>query len=65
MRESKLLLLRNITPQPIKRQNQNLLSSLVEYQKPSSKQKMIVIPPSNISTSPTKQKKMEGSKKHK
>ena len=29
MRESRLLLLKNITPQPIRKQNTNLLSSLV------------------------------------
>lgn len=29
MRESRLLLLKNITPQPIRKQNMNLLSSLV------------------------------------
>lgn len=56
MRESKLLLLRNITPQAPKRTNQlNLLSSLVEYGAPKLKQ--AVISANNISVSPTKQRK--------
>jgi hypothetical protein len=55
MRESRLLLLRNITPLPARKQNANLLSSLVEYNnKPNKK---ITIPSSNISISPSKQKR--------
>lgn len=60
MRESKLLLLKNIAPQPAKKSNQlNMLSSLVEY---SPKMKSAVINANNISSSPTKQKKND--KKH-
>jgi len=51
------LLLKNITPTPLKKQqNANLLSSLVEYNnKPNNKK--ITIPSNNISISPSKQKK--------
>jgi hypothetical protein len=57
MRESRLLLLKNITPQPMRKQNMNLLSSLVEYNnKPNKK---ITIPPANISISPSKQRRQQ------
>ncbi len=58
MRESRLLLLKNITPQPVRKQNANLLSSLVEYNtKPNNKK--VNIPASNISTSPSKHRKQQ------
>lgn len=54
MRESKLLLIKNIVPEPIKKGNQlNQLSSLVEY---SPKMKSAVIGAHNISLSPSKKK---------
>ncbi len=56
MRESRLLLLKNITPLPTKKQNSNLLSTLVSYT-PAQSPKKINIPSSNITTSPSKQKK--------
>jgi hypothetical protein len=59
MRESKLLLLRNILPNPKKTTNSNILSNLVEYNVNHGKLKTAMIPTSNISLSPTKQKKPE------
>lgn len=54
MRESKLLLLKNIAPVPTKRQNQlSLLSSLVEY---SPKLKPAIINSNNLSLSPSKRR---------
>lgn len=58
MRESKLLLLRNLAPQPTKKLNANLLSSLVAYNnRPNRLMKSINIPPGNISLSPEKKRK--------
>ena len=59
MRESKLLLLKNLNPQPPKKNNNlNMLSSLVEY---SPKMKSAVINANNISLSPTKKKEKKQS----
>jgi hypothetical protein len=58
MRESRLLLLKDKTPNP-KKNNQNLLSNLVMYNPPEIKKKKVNIPTSNISLSPTKLKKIE------
>lgn len=56
MRESKLLLLKNIAPVAPKKNNQvNLLSSLVEYGAPKMKQ--AVISANNLSVSPSKYRK--------
>lgn len=56
MRESKLLLLKNIAPVVPKKNNQvNLLSSLVEYGAPKMKQ--AVISANNLSVSPSKYRK--------
>lgn len=59
MRESKLLLLRNLSPSPKKANNLNMLSSLVEYNTEHGKLKTAVIQSNNISLSPTKVKKPE------
>lgn len=59
MRESKLLLLKNLEPSPKKPTNLNMLSNLVEYNAVQGKLKAAVIPSNNISLSPTKQKKPE------
>jgi hypothetical protein len=59
MRESKLLLLRNLSPSPKKSNNLNILSNLVEYNVNHGKLKTAIIPSGNISLSPTKQKKPE------
>jgi hypothetical protein len=57
MRESKLLLLKNLAPNPKKNPNINLLSNLVEYNVNHGKLKTAIIPSSNISLSPNKLKK--------
>ena len=58
MRESRLLLLKDKTPIPNKK-NQNMLSNLVLYHpnEDSKKKKVVQIPQSNISVSPSKPKK--------
>lgn len=58
MRESKLLLIKNIAPEPPKKTNHlNMLSNLVEYNSAHGKLKTAVIPTNNISLSPTKLKR--------
>ena len=58
MRESKLLLLKNLTPAPVKKNNNlNMLSNLVYYNNDQNKMKTANIPSGNISLSPTKYKK--------
>jgi hypothetical protein len=59
MRESKLLLLRDLAPSPKKTSNLNMLSNLVEYNASPGKLKTAIITSNNISLSPTKQKKPE------
>lgn len=60
MRESKLLLIKNIAPEPPKKTNHlNMLSNLVEYNSAHGKLKTAVIPTNNISLSPTKLKRTE------
>lgn len=65
MRESKLLLIKNLTPaQPKKNNNINMLSNLVYYSNDQNKMKTANIPTGNISLSPTKYKKIEKKKNH-
>lgn len=60
MRESKLLLLKNLAPAPPKKNvNLNMLSNLVEYNNTKGKVKIASIPSNNISLSPSKFKKPE------
>lgn len=59
MRESKLLLLRNLSPNLKKTNNSNILSNLVEYNVNHGKMKTANIPSNNINLSPSKQKKPE------
>lgn len=61
MRESRLLLLKDKTPANNKKNNnQNLLSNLVMYHPPEDgkRNKIVNIPQSNISSSPTKRKRV-------
>jgi hypothetical protein len=59
MRESKLLLIKNIERQPKRSNQMNMLSSLVEY---SPKMKSAVINANNLSHSPSRPRKMEKKK---
>ena len=56
LRESKLLLLKNMRTPPKKKPDANRLSSLVEYSPEPSRTRNPVIPSSNISVSPGKAK---------
>lgn len=59
MRESKLLLLKNLAPAPPKKNNLNMLSNLVQYNNTKGKVKIASISSNNISLSPSKFKKPE------
>lgn len=62
MRESRLLLLKDKTPAPYRKaNNQNLLSNLVLYhplEESSKKKKLVKIPQANISVSPVKNRRV-------